>query len=488
MKTTNQMKRIPLIIPLILTSIFLGQAAHAFEGPYPPGDTNSPPAPLASWSFQDTNGWTSDQGYAPTSFTNIFWSNLGDGRSLVVNTNGAPACLNFPIYEPTNGATNLVLNASGSLTFWFAPNWAGGTNGAGPGQLAQLIDVGELTVDSSVGYFGLSVDAPGSNLWFWAQDGSGNTYGLSTPISWTTNLFHFIALSYSSTNVSIFVDGQLATNDPGGLSVWPNGSAQAAGIFFGSDTNGNEQAQGLFNSVQTYNTVLDSNDVQQIYDEQNILYAINPFDIPYLISSGGSEPSTNFTDPDVITGAGELQANGPVSSHIYGANEYQVWITNVTATVISNGTTAISFTIEGGSDGAMYDVFATGALESPLSDAVWYWEGQGGHFTNYTIAITSPNAFLILGTPADSDSDGLTDAYELLVSHSNPNNPDTDGSGISDGWQVLLGLDPTINQVAQPGTRSNYAYTPADWIEGISGIKSGSVTMDKEGNVTQVSE
>jgi hypothetical protein len=63
--------------------------------------------------------------------------------------------------------------------------------------------------------------------------------------------------------------------------------------------------------------------------------------------------------------------------------------------------------------------------------------GQGGHFTNYTLYVTSQNAFLILGTPQDTDGDGLTDAYELLVSHSNPTNYSTDGNGMADGWEVL---------------------------------------------------
>jgi hypothetical protein len=101
--------------------------------------------------------------------------------------------------------------------------------------------------------------------------------------------------------------------------------------------------------------------------------------------------------PDVITGAGYLQANGPVSSHIYGTNAYQVWITNVTAIAESNGTTAISFTIEGGQDGYMYDVFATGALESPLNNALWFWMGQGGHFTNYSISIHQSECVLNFG-------------------------------------------------------------------------------------------
>ena len=99
--------------------------------------------------------------------------------------------------------------------------------------------------------------------------------------------------------------------------------------------------------------------------------------------------------------------------------------------------------------------------------------GQGGHFTNYTVNITSQNAFLILGTPQDSDSDGLTDAYELLVSHSNPTNYTTDGTGMADGWEVLyfghIGIDP--NGDPDGDGLSNYqefqmysqGYSPVKW-------------------------
>ena len=473
----------------LMLFVSLAQAARA-AGLLPPGDTNTPPAPLASWSFQDTNGWTSDQGYAPISFTNISWSNLGDGASLVVNASGEPAYLDYYIYEPTNGATNLVLNSSGgSLTFWYAPNWSSGTNGgAGPGQWTQLIDVGEWTPDSSVGYFGLSIDPSGSNIVFSAQDGAGNTYSQSAPISWTTNIFNCITLTYSSTNVSLYLNGQLATNDPGGLSVWPPPAEQA--LFFGSDTNGNEQAQGLFNSVATYNSVLDSNDVQQIYDDQEWVYYMNPYDVAYdALTSGNSNPSTNNTDPNVITGSGLLQWDGVAAGCAYSTNPLTVWITNLVATQTGGGTMSVTFSIDGGESGYYYDVFATAALEIPLANGTWAWFGQGLACNTYTVTnISSGEALLILGTPYDPEGNNLTAAYSSLMLHLDPYIYDQDGSGLSDGAQVLLGLNPQVNQVAQPGTSSIYSYTPADWIEGVSGIKSGTVTMDAEGNVTQVSQ
>ena len=42
----------------------------------------------------------------------------------------------------------------------------------------------------------------------------------------------------------------------------------------------------------------------------------------------------------------------------------------------------------------------------------------------------------------DSDRDGLADVIELTVSHTNPNEPDSDFDGLPDGWEVANALDP----------------------------------------------
>jgi len=47
------------------------------------------------------------------------------------------------------------------------------------------------------------------------------------------------------------------------------------------------------------------------------------------------------------------------------------------------------------------------------------------------------------GGDSDSDGDGLSDAQETLVGTS-PFNPDTDGDGVSDGVEVALGTDPLL--------------------------------------------
>lgn len=48
----------------------------------------------------------------------------------------------------------------------------------------------------------------------------------------------------------------------------------------------------------------------------------------------------------------------------------------------------------------------------------------------------------------DSDGDGLPDAREYFVTHTDPNLADTDGDGMNDGDEVALGTDPTAANAA----------------------------------------
>jgi hypothetical protein len=394
---------------------------------------------LDSWSFNDTNTWKSDFGYAPLSFTNLNVSTLGDGTSLVVDSIN-PAWLQYNVVE-TNGRPNLTLN-QGSVTMWFAPDWASyNAGGVGPGSTGELINVGEWTSGASFGWWSLNVDSAGDNLSFSTQNNAGAaTNYLTVPISWTTNRWHFIALTYSSNSTALYIDGNLATNGAG-LSIMPGTNVLSSGLYIGSDTNGNSQAHGMFDDIYTYSIPLNSNNVSGAFDSFESFYFINPFNVGNdALSSAPSAPAYVPTY-DVISGIGGLQV---VSTNSGCGTSTNVWITNMVVTASVSGTNVtrnVQFTIEGGLAGAPYDVFADPALGSGTNIPPWAWMGQGYQCNTYMITnLSNTTCFLILGTPQDTSGFGLTDAYEILVMGINPDGSQTDSYGVPYAWYAENGL------------------------------------------------
>jgi len=441
---------------------------------------------LDSWSFGFKSvSWNSDFGYAPVSYTNLN-TTLGDGIALVLDTN-LPAWLQYNVYE-ADGRTNLMVN-QGSVIMWFAPSWAStNAGGVGPGSWGQLIDAGEWTSDASYGWWSLNVDPAGTNLWFSAQgdDGSQTNY-ICAPISWTANDWHFIALTYSATNTTLYLDGQLATNGVG-MTIWPSSNVLANGFYIGSDTNGENQAQGIFDDIATYSIPLDANSVNNIFLNEEAPYMIDPLTtFGDAIMSAPTSRTTFNPSNDVITGQGNLQLIGSASTCSNGANAYNVWLTNVVATMVGSGSNAtmnLEFSIEGGSSGVPFDVFVNSVLSFGTNGIPWAWEGQGYQCNTYMLTnLPDTTCFLILGTPQDSDGDGLTDAYELLVSKSDPHAYSTDGTGMADGWEVLYFGHTYIDPDGDPDGDglSNYqeyqmysaGYNPTVWDSNTNNVSDG---------------
>jgi YD repeat-containing protein len=66
-----------------------------------------------------------------------------------------------------------------------------------------------------------------------------------------------------------------------------------------------------------------------------------------------------------------------------------------------------------------------------------------------SVVATSANKLRLLNSDSDVDGDGLTNVVEAAL-NTDPSNPQTSGSGLSDGWQVFFGLSPlTTNGASQ---------------------------------------
>ncbi|HTV43496.1 MAG TPA: LamG-like jellyroll fold domain-containing protein [Candidatus Sulfotelmatobacter sp.] len=212
--------------------------------------------PLAFWTFDDTNTWVGGQGQLPLVATNVGGVPDWSSNAVQIDTPN-PAMLSYNVVE-TNGSTNIDCQ-NGSLLFWFKPDWSS-TNlgGTGPGSSGRLIEIGSYDPTFTNGWWSLFVSPDGSQLSFaTAADGAGET-NLSASISWNSNEWYQIALTYSPTSSALYVDGQFLTNGSG-VSYFPSAADSANGFRIGSDENGNNQAAGTFDELLTFDYPLNAN-------------------------------------------------------------------------------------------------------------------------------------------------------------------------------------------------------------------------------------
>jgi hypothetical protein len=466
---------------ILLLTLFC--ALHLAAQPGLPSGSGSNPW-LDSWSFTDTNYWTSDLGYYPILFTNLsVLTSNGPGNSLLIDTTNVSQLL-FGTWN-SDGTTNLDVTGEGSLMFWFNPDWNSvSLGGLGPGGLwSAVIDLGAYTSNATYGSWGCGFDSAGNNFYFITQDADGHEGDyIYTPVALTAGNWNLIALTWSSTNSTFYLNGALVTNGPG-VGVLPSLGVISNGFAIGSDAaTGLLQMHGAMNHLTTYNYQLSAGTIGAEWVLNGVFYFGG--DATPDITQAPFTPQAIPTF-DAVTGPGYLLV---VSSNSGCGNNTNVWLTNTTA-VMTNGAVNLTFTIAGGSNGLPYDVFATPALAKPLTNGTWTWMGQGYQCCTYTIpGLTNSDVFLLLGTPQDSYGNGLTDAYELLVLHQNPADGSKSGDGMLDGWKVLWGMNPLINNTAQPSERANYTYDGTGRLETNSGVSYSGFSpegfgFDAEGNI-----
>jgi hypothetical protein len=164
-----------------------------------------------------------------------------------------------------------------------------------------------------------------------------------------------------------------------------------------------------------------------------------------------------------------------------------------------DGGTTFVFTIEGGTNGALYDVFSTSNLMgSGIINSSWTWLGQGTNCGIYQITnqpspptllklgeAPSAQSFYILGTPQlASDGSGFTAAYESLVMQTtNAFASDSGSPGIPLGWAYSLGLNPNNNYLGNSSQHVSYTYDAVGRLRTVTGARAETLTNDNEGNI-----
>ena len=204
---------------------------------------------LGHWRFDDTNTWVGEAGQLPLLTNNLTGVPSWSSNAVLVGS-ASPALLAYRVVE-TNGSPNINCQ-TGSVLFYFKPDWnSTNAGGNGPGTWGRLIEMGNYHPDFTNGWWSLYFSPDGTQLFFGTSTNGGGMTNLSATISWASNQWYQIALAYSPDGSALFVDGQFLTNGAG-VSYFPNADELTNGFRIGSDQDGNNQAGGTFDELETF--------------------------------------------------------------------------------------------------------------------------------------------------------------------------------------------------------------------------------------------
>jgi hypothetical protein len=140
--------------------------------------------------------------------------------------------------------------------------------------------------------------------------------------------------------------------------------------------------------------------------------------------------------------SGSLSNAEPFRIGVHPESGYPGWYKGVIDEV-----TAYRRALSGAEVTALYTAGSAGKCKADT-------DGDGLTDLQESLLGTNPN-------DTDSDDDGLTDGDEVFVHHTNPNNADTDGDGVNDGLEITQGRNPLVGAVSDSGNQTALkVYTP----------------------------
>ena len=408
-----------------------------------------PPLPEMGLSFRadfDEPFWSRTE--KPESFNAAYTDLVESWSGYALRRAGKPVTPFFVPALDQLGHTN-VNCSEGAVRCWFNPFWSSATipNGTGPGTSGQLIELSIIDGKNAVPVWSINVSPDGTTLLLTAVTETGAKDLLQAPIDWLAGQWHLVSLNYGPKSTTLSIDGKLAAEGDGTLPV----PAKIAALSVGSDLAGSDVAGGEFDEVCAFGRPL-----------------LTPFEDFYYgalsqrTTLGPITPEEEAAQRELaIKRKAERDAEGGGQQYRMLAQSLTncptnavIWLTNITRVLTTNLDVTVTFDLVGGDSTLLYDLFATTNIfttnclsctnfTNHLYESAWVWLERGPSCAKYQYTNqTQWFAFYIAGTPLDSDGDGLTDAYERLVSKTAVNASDTDQDGVSDLDEVVQGRNP----------------------------------------------
>jgi hypothetical protein len=92
--------------------------------------------------------------------------------------------------------------------------------------------------------------------------------------------------------------------------------------------------------------------------------------------------------------------------------------------LIYRGSNTVTLTITNATEGRVFDLYRTFELSGDsITSSFWLWVTRGSNGQSFTFpTCPCPRVFYVLGCTNDTDGDGLSDAFEVLVNKTSPTN------------------------------------------------------------------
>ncbi len=213
------------------------------------------PKQLIYLDFNSAN-YVGSRGQQPMATNNLQLADAWITKGVQL-TDGA-ARLIFQTVETNDWTANLNLR-SGSVRFWFKPQW---NSGSGPAA-GRLLEVG---TPNSAGWWSLFFGSQGSQILFASQtNGAAVATNLVASVTLTSNRWCQITLTYTSGEVALYTNGVPCLTNAAGFA-YPGWEVRTNGFALGCALAGGSVANGVFEDLETFNYPLSPADILANYE------------------------------------------------------------------------------------------------------------------------------------------------------------------------------------------------------------------------------
>jgi hypothetical protein len=270
---------------------------------------------------------------------------------------------------------------------------------------------------------------------------------------------------YSPSNSALWLNDQLLAEGEGvGAATYAD--ASAFGLVIGSDIGAASPAEAQFEDLTVFDYWPSEKQQASYYKAMKKRAILGPVGTEEEEQAKQEMMQMMELGEPPVPGegeGGEGDEGGTIqAAYDYPASNY-LWLE---ITSVTNGTTPTGLayvTLHGTVPGTAYELLSKEAL----TNTIWASEGvvigaEAQDWTPTVIGIGSRTNSLFLWARSwmDSDGDGLPDWYEHEVTGTDPNNPDTGDTGVSDGYKDSDNDGWTNLQEYQNGTSPSSFNTP----------------------------